>query len=78
MALGRESSDAMFSCGIEGCDRKFSRQDNVKQHIKRSHRRDTVSGRFVCCARDCTVAFYHRCALTAHLKTNHGIEIRMY
>ena len=72
-----ESSDVMFSCGIEGCERTFSRKDNLKQHIKRSHGGDHVSGRFVCCVGDCKVAFYHRSGLIAHLKTSHGLEIGM-
>ena len=60
MALCRESSDVMFPCGIEGCERTFSRKDNLKQHIKRSHGGDHVSGRFVCCVGDCKVAFYQK------------------
>lgn len=66
----RIHSGEFFTCGYDGCNRKFTRKADLKYHTN-FH---TKKHLFKCSIQNCSKTFTRKCLLRYHEKKKHGID----
>ena len=61
-----------FKCGYEGCDRRYTRKNNLRSHLVKH----TGDSPYKCYMGECTgeVAFYRQDSLIRHIRSEHTFE----
>lgn len=76
-----ESGQAKKEFSCKECNANFSRKDNLKRHMIRTHKREhfdeeDVNKKNACIHPGCSKVFYHKTKLIQHIEEEHSVSLQ--